>query len=454
MPLQAGSDRVLKAMRRSYRSTRFLGILDKVREQIPDAAITTDLIVGFPGETEEDFEQTLDVVRAARFASAFTFQYSIRPGTPAATMDDQVPKAVVQERYERLLAVQEDVSWAENRRLEGRTVEVLVAQGEGRKDAATARLSGRARDNRLVHFAVPDGGCRATPRRRGRGRRHLRRAAPPRRRLRPPGRGLRRAPHPRGRRLGGPAGLAPAGASRRHPRHAVGRTAGARARRRRSPAADADARSPPPSCLRRRRSCPQLMGRAAHELDDLRTAADSGPHRAGGRAAGGGGRQPAPAGRSSSSLPAASRSGDRRPEVGEPRRLEALTRSSGHREHRAAGPVGFGEFGLEVHLPALPGAPDETTGVPADGPAGRALPRQPGHRAVGRGGPAVVRGPLGDHRRGVRSGPRRRAGRRGHADRVAADGRRGRLPRPQGATRRGLTGRRLRGCRQRRPGRW
>src|SRR5674476_1237287 len=157
MPLQSGSDRVLKEMRRSYRSARYLGILDTVREHIPDAAITTDLIVGFPGETEADFQGTLDVVRASRFASAFTFQYSIRPGTPAATMPDQIPKAVVQERYERLLAVQEDVSWAENRKLEGCTVEVLVANGEGRKDAATARLSGRARDNRLVHFAVPDG---------------------------------------------------------------------------------------------------------------------------------------------------------------------------------------------------------------------------------------------------------------------------------------------------------
>ncbi len=157
MPLQSGSDRVLKEMRRSYRSARYLGILDTVREHIPEAAITTDLIVGFPGETEADFQGTLDVVRAARFASAFTFQYSIRPGTPAATMPDQIPKTVVQERYERLLAVQEEVSWAENRNVEGRTVEVLVAQGEGRKDAATARLSGRARDNRLVHFAVPEG---------------------------------------------------------------------------------------------------------------------------------------------------------------------------------------------------------------------------------------------------------------------------------------------------------
>ena len=157
MPLQSGSDTVLKAMRRSYRSAPYLGILDTVREHIPGAAITTDLIVGFPGETEADFQETLAVVRASRFTGAFTFQYSIRPGTPAATMPDQIPKAVVQERYERLLAVQEEVSWTENLKLTGCAVEVLVAQGEGRKDAATARLSGRARDNRLVHFAVPRG---------------------------------------------------------------------------------------------------------------------------------------------------------------------------------------------------------------------------------------------------------------------------------------------------------
>jgi tRNA-2-methylthio-N6-dimethylallyladenosine synthase len=163
MPLQSGSDRVLRAMRRSYRSEKFLGILDKVRSAMPDAAITTDIIVGFPGETEEDFQATLDVVRAARFSSAFTFQYSIRPGTPAATMPDQLPKEVVQERYDRLIAVQEEVSWAENRRLEGHEVEVLVATGEGRKDAATHRLSGRARDNRLVHFAVPEGAEQPRP---------------------------------------------------------------------------------------------------------------------------------------------------------------------------------------------------------------------------------------------------------------------------------------------------
>jgi tRNA-2-methylthio-N6-dimethylallyladenosine synthase len=157
MPLQSGSDRVLKAMRRSYRSDRFLGILERVRTAIPDAAISTDIIVGFPGETEEDFAETLRVVEAAGFASAFTFQYSPRPGTPAATMGEQVPKAVVQERYERLVALQERVSAAQAQTQVGRVVEVLVAEGEGRKDGATARLSGRARDNRLVHLGLPDG---------------------------------------------------------------------------------------------------------------------------------------------------------------------------------------------------------------------------------------------------------------------------------------------------------
>ncbi len=154
MPLQSGSDRILKSMRRSYRSSRFLGILDRVRERIPHAAISTDIIVGFPGETDEDFAETLRVVEQARFASAFTFQYSIRAGTPAATMPDQIPKAIVQERYERLAALQDRISWEENRSLIGRTVEVLVG-AEGRKDAATHRLSGRAEDGRLVHFGVP-----------------------------------------------------------------------------------------------------------------------------------------------------------------------------------------------------------------------------------------------------------------------------------------------------------
>jgi tRNA-2-methylthio-N6-dimethylallyladenosine synthase len=156
MPLQSGSDQVLKAMRRSYRSEKYLGIIDKVRAAMPDAAITTDIIVGFPGETEEDFQGTLDVVRQARFSGAFTFQYSKRPGTPAADMDLQVPKAVVQERYDRLVTLQEEISWELNKEIVGRTVELLVSTGEGRKDADTHRMSGRGRDGRLVHFTPGD----------------------------------------------------------------------------------------------------------------------------------------------------------------------------------------------------------------------------------------------------------------------------------------------------------
>ena len=156
MPLQSGSDRVLKAMRRSYRAERYLGILERVRAAMPDAAITTDIIVGFPGETDADFDATLDVVRAARFAGAFTFQYSKRPGTPAADMPDQVPPDVVAERYQRLVELIDDIAWTENKKLAGAKLEVLVAEGEGRKDGATRRMSGRARDNRLVHFAPVD----------------------------------------------------------------------------------------------------------------------------------------------------------------------------------------------------------------------------------------------------------------------------------------------------------
>ena len=160
IPLQSGSDRVLRAMRRSYRQDRYLGILSRVRTAMPDAAITTDIIVGFPGETEDDFEQTLHVVREARFAGAYTFQYSKRPGTPAASLPDQVPRDVVQERYERLVALVQDVAWEENKKQVGRRVDVLVAEGEGRKDAATLRLSGRAPDNRLVHFTPGEAGPR------------------------------------------------------------------------------------------------------------------------------------------------------------------------------------------------------------------------------------------------------------------------------------------------------
>ena len=163
MPLQSGSDRILKEMRRSYRSSKFLGILDRVRDRIPHAAITTDIIVGFPGETDEDFEDTLRVVEQARFASAFTFQYSIREGTPAATMPNQIPKDVVQERFERLVALQQQISLEENQALVGTNQEVLVSVDEGKKDGETHRLTGRAEDGRLVHFSVPETGERPRP---------------------------------------------------------------------------------------------------------------------------------------------------------------------------------------------------------------------------------------------------------------------------------------------------
>ncbi len=157
MPLQSGSDKVLREMRRSYRRTRFERIINTVREHIPDAAITTDIIVGFPGETDRDFEETLDLVEQTRFASAFTFQYSPRPGTPAAERTDLIPPDVMAERYQRLSRLQNEISLQENQAQVGRTVEVVVAEGEGRKDGTTLRLSGRAADNRLVHFAVPPG---------------------------------------------------------------------------------------------------------------------------------------------------------------------------------------------------------------------------------------------------------------------------------------------------------
>jgi tRNA-2-methylthio-N6-dimethylallyladenosine synthase len=156
MPLQSGSDAILKAMRRSYRQSKYLGIIERVRAAMPDAAITTDIIVGFPGESEEDFQATLDVVREARFSSAFTFQYSKRPGTPAADLPDQVEPKVVSERYMRLVDLVNEIAYEENQKQVGRVVNLMVAEGEGRKDGETQRMSGRAPDNRLVHFTAVD----------------------------------------------------------------------------------------------------------------------------------------------------------------------------------------------------------------------------------------------------------------------------------------------------------
>jgi tRNA-2-methylthio-N6-dimethylallyladenosine synthase len=152
MPLQSGSDKVLQAMRRSYRRDRYLGIIEKVRLAIPDAAITTDIIVGFPGESDEDFAQTIDLVQQAKFSAAYTFQYSKRPGTPAATMPDQIADDVMATRYNQLHKVQQEISKSENEKLVGREIEVLVGAHEGRHDIDLNRMNGRARDFRLTHF--------------------------------------------------------------------------------------------------------------------------------------------------------------------------------------------------------------------------------------------------------------------------------------------------------------
>ena len=153
MPLQSGSDRILQSMRRSYRSDRYLKILENVRSAIPQASITTDIIVGFPGESEEDFQATLDLCTEAQFAAAYTYQYSIRPGTPAATMPDQISAAVVGERYTRLHEHQQVISLGVNKRAIGKKMRVLVGEYEGRRDAREPRLTGKSEDFRLVHFA-------------------------------------------------------------------------------------------------------------------------------------------------------------------------------------------------------------------------------------------------------------------------------------------------------------
>jgi len=137
-PMQSGSDRVLREMQRSYRSDRYLAWLDRIRESIPEVAVTTDIIVGFPGETEADFAETLRVVEAARFDAAFTFQYSPRPGTAAFGREDLVPAEAMRDRFDRLVEVQERISLERNRAYEGRVVEVL-AEGFGRKGGSQAR---------------------------------------------------------------------------------------------------------------------------------------------------------------------------------------------------------------------------------------------------------------------------------------------------------------------------
>lgn len=149
LPLQSGSSRLLKIMNRRYTKEQYLELVDKLRCAIPDISLTTDIIVGFPGETEEDFEETLDVVRKVRYDSAFTFIYSKRTGTPAAAMEDQIPESVVKPRFDRLLKEVQDISREMSARLTGETLPVLV---EEVNDHDAALMTGRLSNNLLVHF--------------------------------------------------------------------------------------------------------------------------------------------------------------------------------------------------------------------------------------------------------------------------------------------------------------
>ena len=149
LPVQSGSSRLLKLMNRKYTKEQYLSLVDKLRAAMPDLAITTDIIVGFPGETEEDFQETLDIVRKAEYDSAFTFIYSKRSGTPAAKMEGQVPDDVVHERFDRLLKVVGEVAKEKNKRLEGRT-ELVLAEEIDEKDATM--ITGRLSNNNVVHF--------------------------------------------------------------------------------------------------------------------------------------------------------------------------------------------------------------------------------------------------------------------------------------------------------------
>ena len=152
MPLQSGSDSILQSMRRSYRTDKYLGILERVRAAIPQAMITTDIIVGFPGESETDFQGTLDITTQARFAAAYTYKYSIRPGTPAGVMPNQVPQEIVAERYTRLHEHQQSISLSVNEESIGSMHRVMVSEVEGRRDESRSRMTGKSEDFRLVHF--------------------------------------------------------------------------------------------------------------------------------------------------------------------------------------------------------------------------------------------------------------------------------------------------------------
>ncbi|MGB4043570.1 MAG: MiaB/RimO family radical SAM methylthiotransferase [Thermacetogeniaceae bacterium] len=153
LPLQAGSNKILQLMNRGYTRERFIELTNSIRERIPEASITTDIIVGFPGETEEDFLDTLDLVERVRFDAAYTFLFSPREGTPAAEMLEQIPEEVKKDRFNRLVELQNKITLEQNLPLVNQVVEVLV---EGRSKKAPERWSGRTRTNKIVNFEALD----------------------------------------------------------------------------------------------------------------------------------------------------------------------------------------------------------------------------------------------------------------------------------------------------------
>ena len=154
LSVQSGSSRILKAMHRGYTRDSYLELAHEVQERVPGIALTTDIIVGFPGETEEDFEETLSLVREVGYAQAFTFIYSKREGTPAAKIADPTPRAVIQGRFDRLVKEVETSAYAFNQRFLGQTVSLLV-EGPSKKDPAV--LQGKSPWNQTVHAPVPEG---------------------------------------------------------------------------------------------------------------------------------------------------------------------------------------------------------------------------------------------------------------------------------------------------------
>ena len=153
LAVQSGSTRILKAMNRSYTREEYLGLVGRLKAAMPDLALTTDVIVGFPGETEEDFLETLSLFEEAQFAGAFTFIYSKRPGTPAAEIDDPTPADVIQGRFDRLAHLVEDLSWKSNQADLGRQIEVLVESTSKRFDDV---MVGHSAKNQTVHFSLPE----------------------------------------------------------------------------------------------------------------------------------------------------------------------------------------------------------------------------------------------------------------------------------------------------------